>query len=857
MPIPDERTARFRWLKKPVPESRILDNMESLDTWVLQNEDEGRGEMTLTTERFKEGSHSLRLRARTMGEKPGHTPGRPPGTASVIRIVGGEDWTNWNRISFWVYPDLPGFQVVSLMVLFTNGEEPKEWNWNDRADFVLVKNHQWNQVVSEIAHITRDNVTRIAIQYRLQGNEPGATDTVTFYFDHLELQRVEPDYFEGWEVWPGRISFSHTGYQIEGTKTAIANDLLASEFRVINQESGETVLTKRVKTVKSHLGEFQVMDFTEICKPGTYVVAAGDRTTQPFRIDNNVWRDTVWKSLNFFYAQRCGYAVPSVHDVCHQDWQGVHGEKKIIINGGWHDAGDLSQGLVNTSESVYAMFAMAERLKSTNEDPELYERLIEEATWGLTWVLKTTFNDGFRVTWATMDFWTKGIIGDVDDVVSEAKNSPYENFLAAAAEAIAYRGLKDSNPDMAGRSLATAQEDWRFAVDGTNALSSGSGDSVQLVSVGILASIELFRATGKKQYANKAVEFAPVLLQSQQRNFMADWKLATTGFFYTGPARDRIQHFDHRGHEQAPIVAMERLCVTFPDHPDWIQWYSVVAFHSEYFLKVCARFTEPYSMLASSVYRDDEYLKMNNKNSEFFRAQVLKGIKIGEHHYLRLFPVWGSTHCRGNLGTLLSATKALSVAARLRGDLDSIELVKRQMEWTIGKNPFCQSLMYGEGHDYAPQYNAMSGDIVGSLPVGIQTKFDRDIPYCPATNWPNWKEAWVHPVSRWIWLMSDLASPAPAADRSDGLVDFTVSAQTFGAGSVSIKVTAQGNGTHRFAIRSVNITGAEGEKEVDLSCGGSVTIEWCVQVSSKETPWVAVVFADGQLDRRKEVIGSW
>jgi hypothetical protein len=85
---------------------------------------------------------------------------------------------------------------------------------------------------------------------------------------------------------------------------------------------------------------------------------------------------------------------------------------------------------------------------------------------------------------------------------------------------------------------------------------------------------------------------------------------------------------------------------------------------------------------------------------------------------------------RGNHGTVLSQTKGLSSAAQLRGNLDLAELSGRQLEWVMGRNPFVQSTMWGEGYDYAPQYSAMSGDLVGSLPVGIQTRGDRDIPLC-------------------------------------------------------------------------------------------------------------------------------
>ena len=75
-----------------------------------------------------------------------------------------------------------------------------------------------------------------------------------------------------------------------------------------------------------------------------YVLDAGGTVTHPFRIDPNVWRQTIWKALNFFYAERCGMAIPGIHGVCHRDWQVVHGDKRIVINGGWHDAGDLTQG---------------------------------------------------------------------------------------------------------------------------------------------------------------------------------------------------------------------------------------------------------------------------------------------------------------------------------------------------------------------------------------------------------------------------------------------------------------------------------------------------------------------------------
>jgi hypothetical protein len=61
-----------------------------------------------------------------------------------------------------------------------------------------------------------------------------------------------------------------------------------------------------------------------------------------------------------------------------------------VINGGWHDAGDLSQSTQHTSGAIHAFFSLAEKFQDT--DTGLSERLLEEAKWGLEWVLKTRFN---------------------------------------------------------------------------------------------------------------------------------------------------------------------------------------------------------------------------------------------------------------------------------------------------------------------------------------------------------------------------------------------------------------------------------------------------------------------------------
>lgn len=106
-----------------------------------------------------------------------------------------------------------------------------------------------------------------------------------------------------------------------------------------------------------------VMDFTALRTPGRYLLLAGELSTRVFPIDERVWEPSVWKVLNFYLSQRCGWDVPGKHHACHTDLLLKHNGRAIVANGGWHDAADLAQGMNNTSDGTAALFRLARRLK--------------------------------------------------------------------------------------------------------------------------------------------------------------------------------------------------------------------------------------------------------------------------------------------------------------------------------------------------------------------------------------------------------------------------------------------------------------------------------------------------------------
>jgi hypothetical protein len=848
LPIEFENSAEFGWLRKKVEASRPLDDMTRPETWRFT----GTGDITFPAEPRLGTDRVLRVDMRMFRDTPAPTRNRLS-SVNLRRDFPGEDWRGYNRLSMWIRPEVTGLPILPLQIVLRNegAEKLPDAYGREGIHYVTLAPTGWQQVVWEIEPLPRDRVTAVEIGYWVNKMLAAPGDRVAFEIGRVELQRVAADHHTGWSVAPGRISFSHTGYPAGYSKTAVASGLRASTFELIRVDGralGEVVLRGPVRAVSTRLGAFQEMDFSEIDTPGRYVIRAGDAATRPFRIGGDVWEGTVWKALNFFYGNRCGYDVPGSHGVDHLDWFATRGDRRITMSGGWHDAGDLSQGVINTGEATYAMFALAERLRARGGDPALVARLLEEAKWGLDWVLRVRFDGGYRVFFAPHNLWTNNVVGDADDRARETRNNPNANYIAASAGAIAYRVLRDTEPELAARALAVARDDWSHAVagvegPGTRDTPAFAATTMELAGIGITASLELFRATGERKYADRATELARVVVASQQRSRVGS-TFPLAGFFYTAPGRDTVFHQFHRGNDQAPVVALAQLAEALPDHPEWMKWYSAVALYAEY-QKRSATTTAPYSVLPAYVYRlGDDRVEVPDSGAlhgatrEAYRAQVRSGMEMGDGWYLRAFPVWYAR--RGNYGILLSQAKALSAAARLRGDSSGMDLAQRQAQWVVGRNPFAQSTMYGEGYDWAQQYSVSSGDFVGSLPVGMQSHGVSDLPYWPSQNMYVYKEVWVHPVSRWLWMMTELmgAPPAPTPD-------FRVTSSTAPGGEVTLRATGAGT----FAVRAENLRVGRPSRRA----GG---VEWKARPIAADAPWVAVVVPDGDVARRREVLGG-
>jgi len=407
------------------------------------------------------------------------------------------------------------------------------------------------------------------------------------------------------------------------------------------------------------------------------------------------------------------------------------------MSGGWHDAGDLSQSYWQTASATAAFFRLARKYQK--ENPKLSERLIEEGKWGLEWLHKNRFDGLQIISWTTHDHYSDGKIGNFDDTPIQPgeRMNTNDNYYSIIADVEASLALKKNNPELSAKSKQYVVDYWNLLI------ANPPRWNTERLSIAITAGARLYDLTRNDDVKNQIIGYADSLLTYQQVEPM-NWSIPLKGFFYISKGSDRLYGYNHSCVVASPITGLVELCKLFPKNEKYPQWLKSVELNANY-LKTIAQLTAPYYMVPANVY------KLNGTADD---AQILLGLKMDEDHYLRMFPVWQAF--RGNSSVILSSGIGLASANQLLKDPEIHNISNAQLEWMQGKNPFSQSLMYGEGYDFTPQYAVFTGDVVGGLPVGILTRDDLDVPYWKASVLHNYKEIWGQPAFRILELLDYL-----------------------------------------------------------------------------------------------------
>jgi hypothetical protein len=729
-----------RWLRKPVEKSRKL----PLATDFNALKTTGPGTISINKTNTISGEGSILIETPTSLPKK-NPSNRSYASAEVIRPLKGEDLNDYNRFSVWVYAEAPGFYSFFVGCTLYNGGKhimPTPGRFEGQH-FVTVYPGQWQHIIWELPDLYRDSVTGFSVNIMLTGSPQGAAENMKLYVDDMRIEKVQTENTRGFQLRKDAIAYSHSGYKTGALKQALVQNVNNTSFELID-ENNKTVFTGKGEKSK----DFVQLDFSAFNTPGYYTLKIDNRTTKPFPIGDDAYLATAWHTLNYFFAERCGYDQPGIHQECHHDVFCVHPDgRKLTVNGGWHDAADLTQGVGNTARGGIAMLELARSVKDTH----LYNRLLEEARWGLNWTMRTRFGDGYREGGLIIGIWSDNIIGTKDDMEGKATNNPADNFIAASYCALAVP-FYSNDPVFANWCKNSAIEDFNFA---DQKLSENS--QVDLYAMAVVSAMHLYRLTKQQSYLDKATQYAREVMACQKIG-----KQELYGYFYESKSHKRILNYFHRSDEQLMVEGLSMLLEDQPSHPEAKAWKASCQAYADYLKSITI---QPYGILAAGVYELNnadfgsiyhEGAQVGMPSMEEYNAQVKNGIHLKGNFYLRRFPV--AYQFRGFHAVLMGKAKAAFILADLLKDKTLRDIGTRQLEYIVGYNPFAMSTIWGDGYDYPPLYGAYAGDVVGAVPVGIETFENDDEPYMPMQVNATYKEIWTHTTASVISLLSKLYS---------------------------------------------------------------------------------------------------
>ncbi|MDF3064676.1 MAG: glycosyl hydrolase family 9 [Polyangiaceae bacterium] len=331
------------------------------------------------------------------------------------------------------------------------------------------------------------------------------------------------------------IKVDTVGYPPAWRKLAIFN--VRPDDAVVKEETGRVAYTLRPQDIvdkgrdaASQDLAWQV-DFSSLVAPGRYYVEGGGAKSDSFAIGADVYRDVLRVGLKHFYYQRCRTKLETPHAMyegqeftrsapCH-----VHEDvgwdytdypaktRKWPVNAGWHDAGNYSQYVASAAPSAQALLMAYERHPRLFADgdgslPESGNRvpdILDEARWGLTWVLamQEPETGAFRSRESVYD-WNEGKPQDERKPTWVAGVGTASTAKAASALAVAARVYRPWDAAFAARCEKASRAAWAFLqkhperilVDGKGSGQTLWDDSAEYRETGarLVAAVEVWRS---------------------------------------------------------------------------------------------------------------------------------------------------------------------------------------------------------------------------------------------------------------------------------------------------------------------------------------------------------------------------
>jgi len=514
----------------------------------------------------------------------------------------------------------------------------------------------------------------------------------TAWLDDFESVRLRP---QGRRL---RVFVNQVGYELAGPKSAViaANFLPASgmalSVRLLTPQ-GKAVWKETVpcggRILSGSTNDwgwyFWRADFSGVRRAGTYRVAAQAQDARgespAFRIERDVLlRETAQSAVDFFFVQRCGFAVPGWHPACHLDDAKLPDGAHLDATGGWHSAGDYNKLMYENGDGG-VVFALLTAQATAPECFNRYDRdadgvcdALDEAKWGAQFVAKMQMPDtgGLRnhvsqgpgrnwTKWSAPEVHTDNKAGTEDDPVIQTGEGSSPLVIGAWGRLSALLKQRGVTNDFLERALRL----WNHA--------SKNGTQVSSAHL-LLSALEMHRVTGEASYLDFARRSAESLLSQQTTNGV------------------RRGAFGDYGELSAGALASFALA-----HPD-SQFAPQIKRALTNYTSFCAGTAKnPFGLCTRS----------GDEANGFFPPDL-------GHNFQLLMRAWAS-----------------GLVHRLTHDPRARVFAADQMDWVLGKNPIGLCMFEGKGTlnppRYHHRYNSIPGRERGAVPGTIPNGFVREM----------------------------------------------------------------------------------------------------------------------------------
>jgi hypothetical protein len=319
--------------------------------------------------------------------------------------------------------------------------------------------------------------------------------------------------------------FNQHGYNNrENIEVLLLSNLNVNKVLLLNS-SKKILRTLKAKLIGNR-GKFNIyqVNLLKLTKGNYYLKDESSSTVSKVIEVNKTDNSKIIKATkNFFLIQRCGSQKNLLHKTCHINSIKTDTTKQSSLNlsGGWHDAGDYLRFMITTSYSSLLMLNAIQ----WNSKHQFADVILEEALWGMKWMKKMWNKDkGFLFQ-----------IGDSSDHkrwrLPDSKEEPLFSQKA-------YQSKKGSGANIAGRTIASfalastltkhhpslenysiellqfAETVYRWSKENLNEAQSSTDNFYNEKSWHddmAMASLELYKATGKKLYLKDSLKYIKYL----------------------------------------------------------------------------------------------------------------------------------------------------------------------------------------------------------------------------------------------------------------------------------------------------------------------------------------------------------